>query len=149
MPFPGEKWTVRRNRLKSSFEALYRDVAAFFGLPPSIVWILYTLMDAEGELAQRNLGEEWGFPKQTVNSAIHHLCRDGYLTLAVVPGTRNRKSIHLTERGRALAEHTTRLLSQAEERAAAHLTEEERRQYVALSEKYYRALLEETARIRK
>lgn len=148
MPSSNEKWIVRRNHLKSSFEALYRDVAAHFGLPPSIVWILYTLMDAEGELAQRNLGEEWGLPKQTVNSAIQHLNRDGCLTLAVIPGTRNRKSIHLTEQGRALAEKTTRLLAQAEERAAAHLTEEEKRQYIALSEKYYRALLEETRRIR-
>lgn len=149
MPSSDEKWIVRRNHLKSSFEALYRDVAAFFSLPPSIIWILYTLMDAEGETAQRNLGEEWGFPKQTVNSAIQQLSRGGCLTLDVVPGTRNRKSIHLTERGRALAESTTRLLAQAEERAAAHLTEEEKRQYIALSEKYYRSLWEETRQIRK
>ena len=64
MPFPGEKWTVRRNRLKSSFEALYRDVAAFFGLPPSIVWILYTLMDAEGNLRSETWARNGVFPNK-------------------------------------------------------------------------------------
>lgn len=144
-----EKWIVRRNQLKFSYEALYRDVAAFFGISPTTAWVLYTLMDADGELAQQDLGEKWNFPKQTVNSCIQNLCKDGYLTLSVIPGTRNRKLIHLTKQGRELVDKTTRLLAQAEERAAAHLTEAELTQYLSLSAKFYNALVEETKSIRK
>lgn len=144
-----EKWIVRRNYLKFSYEALYRDAAAFFGISPTAAWLLYTLMDADGELIQQDLCAKWNFPKQTINSCIHNLRRDGYLTLSVIPGTRNRKRIRLTEQGQALVDRTTRLLAQAEERAAAHLSEEERVQYLSLSAKFYHALLEETKAIRK
>lgn len=144
-----EKWIIRRNRLKFAYEALYRDAAAGFGLSTTAAWVLYTLMDADGELAQQDLGEKWNFPKQTVNSCVQSLCREGYLTLRVIPGTRNRKLIHLTEQGRALVDRTTRQLARAEERAAAHLTEEERAQYLALSEKFYASLEEETRSIRQ
>ena len=134
MSLENEKWIIRRNRLKFSYEALYRDVATFFNLPPTSVWVLYSLMDADGELVQQDLGNHWRFPKQTVNSAIKNLCKDGYMTLTVIPGTKNRKMIQLTEVGRELVEKTTRLLAQAEERAASHLTEEEQTQYLALSQ---------------
>lgn len=144
-----KKWVIRRNRLKFSYEALYRDVAACFELPPTAVWILYTLMDSNGEVAQQDLGEQWNFPKQTVNSTIQNLCRNGYITLSVIPGTRNRKSISLTEQGKILVEKTIRLLAEAEERAAAHLTEEERTLYLFLSEKFYNSLVEETKTIRR
>lgn len=144
-----EKWIVRRNQLKFSYEALYRDVAAYFDLPPTAVWVLYTLMDADGQLVQQDLREKWNFPKQTVNSAIQNLQKDGYLTLSVIPGTRNRKVIRLTSQGRELVDRTTRLLAQAEERAASHLTGEERTLYLALSRKFYDSLAEETASIRK
>ncbi|MBQ7841116.1 MAG: MarR family transcriptional regulator [Lachnospiraceae bacterium] len=144
-----EKWIIRRNQLKFSYEALYRDVAAYFSLSPTAAWILYTLMDADGELAQQDLREKWNFPKQTVNSCIQSLSKEGYLTLSVIPGTRNRKLIHLTQQGRELVDRTTRLLAQAEERAAAHLTEEERTQYLALSAKFYASLADETRFIRQ
>lgn len=149
MPETNERWIIRRNQLKFSYEALYRDVAAYFDLPPTAVWVLYTLMDADGKLVQQDLREKWSFPKQTVNSAIQSLQKDGYLTLTVIPGTRNRKLIQLTEQGRELVIKTTRLLEQAEERAASHLTEEERTLYLALSKKFYDSLVEETTSIRK
>lgn len=143
-----KKWIVRRNQLKFSYEALYREVAAYFDLPPTAVWILYTLMDSDGEVAQQDLGEQWNFPKQTINSVIKNLCKDGYITLSVIPGTRNRKSISLTEKGKSLVDRTTRLLAEAEERAAEHLTEEERTLYLSLSEKFYNSLAEESKSIR-
>lgn len=143
-----KSWVVRRNRLKFSYEALYREAAGFFDLPPTAVWILYTLMDADGDIAQQDLGEQWGFPKQTINSTVKKLCRDGYVTLAAIPGTRNRKSIRLTARGGALAGRTARLLAEAEERAAAHLSAEERELYLSLSQKFYNALAEESRSIR-
>ena len=144
-----EKWIIRRNQLKFSYEALYRDVATYFDLPSTAVCVLYTLMDADGQLAQQDLREKWNFPKQTVNSAIQNLQKSGYLTLTVIPGTRNRKLIQLTQQGRDLVNKTTRLLAQAEERAAAHLTEEERNLYLSLSAKFYGSLVEETKSIRK
>lgn len=149
MSAENEKWIVRRNHLKFAYEALYRDVATFFELPPTAVWVLYSLMDADGELVQQDLGNRWRFPKQTVNSTIKNLCRDGYVTLTVIPGTKNRKMIQLTEQGKALVERTTRLLAQAEERAATHLTDEEQTQYLALSQKFYDSLVLETQSIRK
>lgn len=143
-----EKWIVRRNRLKKAYEALYHEVAVYFGLSDTVVWTLYTLMDSDGELTQQELVEKWKLPKQTINSAIQNLCQNGYTTLSVIPGTRNRKLIRLTDKGKSLVEETTVLLARAEEKAASRLTEEERETYLSLSQKFYDFLDEQTGIIR-
>lgn len=144
-----ELWRVQRNQLKFSYEALYKDIASAFGLSPTAAWVLYSLMDAQGKLEQRELGKKWNFPKQTVTSCIQKLSREGYVILEPIPGTRNQKEIQLTEKGKKLADKTVRLLARAEERAADYLTEAEKEQYLSLSRKFFHAIERESKTIRK
>ena len=142
-----EEWVIKRNQIRREVEVFYRDMALKFGLSGTASWILYTLAETEGELSQQTLGEKWNYPKQTVHSAIQKLRKDGYITLSVVPGTRNRKEIKLTDAGKQLAQNTVCRLRDAEKRAAGKLSEAERRQYLELSEKYLDFLKKETAHL--
>lgn len=57
----------------------------------------------EGEHSQQDICSMWSLPKQTVNTIITHMVQKGFASLEVVPGTRNRKTIHLTEAGKSAA----------------------------------------------
>lgn len=143
------EWIVQRNRQKRAYEALYHDIAVYSGLSDTVLWILYTLMDADGRMSQQDLVDKWFFPKQTINSAVQNLSTKGYVTLSVVPHTGNRKLVQLTESGRTLVNSTVVLLAEAEFHAASHMTEEERTVYLSLSRKYYGFPEEETRMLRR
>ena len=70
------------------------------------MWVLYFLSSAGKDLTQQDLIDRMMFPKQTVNSAVAKLAEQGPLTLTPILGTRNKKSLSLTEEGKKLAEDT-------------------------------------------
>ena len=55
------------------------------------MWALYYLQNAEEQLSQQDLIELMLFPKQTINSAVSALVKKGYVTLEMIPNTKNRK----------------------------------------------------------
>ena len=61
----------------------------------------------------------------------------------MIPGTRNRKHILLTENGADLAENTVKRMRSAEESAVKKLGAEKMERYIALHEEFLSALLEE------
>ena len=125
------------------FAALYRQAAAVFDLSECAMWVLYFLITADKPLTQQDLIGRMQFPKQTINSAVSGLAQKGYVELHMIPGTRNRKNILLTENGAELAESTVKRMRAAEERAAKKLGAEKMAQYIALHEEFLGALREE------
>lgn len=125
-------------------EAIYHDAAVKCGLSDSVFWIFYALCEAEREYTQNDLCNEWFCPKQTVNSAISTLVKNGYVYLEVVPGTRNRKIIRLTEAGKQFSQQNVQAFIESERRAFSRLTEQERQTYLALEDKHLSLLREET-----
>lgn len=128
------------------YDALYRGVASRFGMPDCAMWVLYFLISSDKPLTQQDLIEKMMFPKQTINSAVMRLVQKGLLELQMVPGTRNRKNILLTESGIETIHNTVERMRKAEERAAASLGEEKMEQYAELYRKFFLTLKQEFAK---
>lgn len=128
-------------------DAIYHSAAVRHGVSDTALWVLYILNTAEGDCTQQDLIRQCFFSKQTVNTAVTKLANQGYLTLEMIPGTRNLKRLLLTESGRTLAAQTARPLREAELRAYGSLTEEELQQYLRLTEKLTASLRTEIDKI--
>lgn len=138
-----EEYLISIGRQEKQFDALYRNAGALFGLPDCSMWILYFLSTSEQELSQQDLVEKMMFPKQTINSAVTALSKKGIVELAMIPGTRNRKKIALTEAGKKLAESTVDRLFQAECRAAEQMGAERMTAYIELYHDFFTCLEQE------
>jgi DNA-binding MarR family transcriptional regulator len=128
---------------EKQYDALYRGVASRFGMPDCAMWVLYFLIASDETLTQQDLIERMMFPKQTINSAVMGLAKKGLLELRMIPGTRNRKRILLTESGVERAHDTVERMRQAEERAAAGMGSEKTEQFAELYREFFSALQRE------
>lgn len=123
--------------------SIYRDIVRHFGITENEFWIWYTLIATCGEYSQQDICEIWAFSKQTVNSIISHMVKDDYAALEAVPGTRNRKNIQLTDKGRKFGENIIVPVADAEMRALERIPLKERMACIAVLAKYVKLLKEE------
>lgn len=128
-------------------DAIYHNVAVRCGLSDSAMWVLYMISEPEKVYTQQELCRECFFPKQTINTTITHLVKRGYVTLAVIPGSRNQKKILLTEKGQDFAQTAMNALREAEHRAYGKLSGEELTAYLEMTTRLTTALREETENI--
>ena len=115
----------RLNTISKKSVALYHRFALSIGLSDSSLGVLYALLEAEEPCSQFDLCNDWSIPKQTINTAVAALQKKGLVSLSHIAGTRNKKSVALTDEGRAFAEKTVGVLHQAELDALAELTGED------------------------
>ena len=128
---------------EKQFDALYRAVGYRFGLPDCTMWALYYIVSSDEPLTQQDLIEKMMFPKQTINSAVMNLVKSRYVELQIVPGTRNRKTILLTETGRQLSENTVKRMYTAELRAVQTMGERNMERFSELYSAFFSALQNE------
>lgn len=120
------------DRLYKESDRICNDYAAHFGMNNTAFWVLYTLSRADKPVTQKDLCEEWFLPAQTINSAVSGLVKKELVRLEPIPGTKNRKSIILTEAGRELCGRTISTVDEIERAAMLGFTEEEREIYLSL-----------------
>lgn len=119
---------------------LYRDVAASFGISESAFSILYAIFLAgEKGISQRDICVQMCIGKQTVNSSIHKLEREGVVVLKSGPGRRGLLS-HLTPVGLELAERTIVPMIKAELAALREFDDRELELSLLLGRRYTDAL---------
>lgn len=135
----------RINYLTSEMESLYHLADLRLGIADSVSLVLYFLYDAEGQCPLGDIYKKSGISKQTVNSAIRHLEKDGILYLEQYRG--RAKMAVLTEKGHALADRTAARLRRAELQAFDGWTEEEVDTHIRLLEKYARCFRREVEKI--
>lgn len=131
------------NRQFKELASLYHEEAGQYNITSNEFWVWYSLMTQEGEQSQQSICENWSLSKQTINSVVKSMMRRGFVYLESIPGTRNKKSINLTEKGREFGEQVILRVYQAEQRAVARLTADERRFCIDVLEKYLGFLREE------
>ncbi len=134
------------NKMSKISVALYHKVALSFGVSDSSLSVLYALLEAETPCSQYDLSNDWFIPKQTINSTIAALQKKELVSLSPIAGTKNKKSIALTDAGKEFVESTVGKLRDAELRAFMELTPEERELYIRLNQKYNQALVENLER---
>ena len=96
---------------------IYRGAVSRSGISENEFWVWYSLVAGDDEYSQQDICSTWSLSKQTVNTIVMHMAQKGFVTLEVVPGTRNRKNIRLTQAGREYGESIVTPISQAEQKA--------------------------------
>ena len=119
---------------------LYRDVATSFGISESAFSILYAIFLAgEKGISQRDICVQMCIGKQTVNSSIHKLEREGVVVLKSGPGRRGLLA-HLTPVGLKFAERTVAPMVEAELAALREFDDRELELSLLLGRRYTDAL---------
>ena len=126
------------NYLTSEMDALYHQASLKLGISDSVSIVLYTIHDRGENCLLSDVYKKSGVSKQTVNSAIRSLEKDGILYLE--PYTGRSKKIVLTEKGREFVQQTVARLVDAEIKAFDSWSQKEIDTYVALMEKYTESL---------
>ena len=132
------------NKLYKELDELYHDFAKHCGISDCAFWILYSVQESVEPYTQKDLSEIWSFSRQTVNSALKNLEADDYIELVPLPGNRKNKEIVLTQKGKNYAEEHVMPLMEAEQNAFGKLTDEERSEFLRLTQKHISLLRTET-----
>lgn len=104
---------------------IYHGAVSHTGISENEFRIWYTLVLTDGDYSQQDICGAWSLSKQTVNTIVSHIVQKNYAVLEVVPGTRNRKIIRLTEAGKRYGESIVKPVCRAEQRALDRLSPEE------------------------
>lgn len=132
------------DKLYMEMNSIYHNTAVKFGLSDTAMWILYLISDKDSEYTQQDLVKQCYFPKQTINTSLKSLVKNGYAELEETKGAYKRKLIRLTERGQALASAATDRLKIAEINAYGSLSDNELTMYLEITSKINRILRDET-----
>lgn len=100
----------------SNFEKIYTVNTPKIGRQSTELWLLYALNDGESH-SQKQICEEWGFPRSTLNTVTKKCEADGYLTLTPISGKRREMQIGLTEKGKDHADQILNVIYRSENRA--------------------------------
>ncbi len=124
-------------------DGVYRRAVSHTGISENEFWIWYTLIALEGEYSQQDICTLWSLSKQTVIPLFLIWYQKNFATLEVIPGTRNRKNIRLTENGKLYGEKMIMPVYDAELRAIVRLSPEELNACIVSLGKFISILKEE------
>lgn len=133
--------TRRYNRLISEIDGVYHEVAMRQGFSDSAMSILYALSDNDGSCRLTELIRQSALNKQTVNSALRKLEKDGIIRLESAGGRARR--VCLTETGFATVHNTVDRVLAIEKKIYSSWSQEEWELYIQLTERYLCQIREE------
>lgn len=126
------------NHIYKEMNDAYHEAARRMHLSDSAFDIIYAVYEMGDGCQQSDICRVSCMPKQTVNSSISKLEKEGYLTLT--PGKGRSKLISFTEAGKELVEQKLLPLIHIENNAFSCMSNEECIQMLELTKKYTRAL---------
>ena len=125
---------------ESQFAAMYRNIAAGFGLSETEMWIYYMMLIHTDGVTQQIISRQLSYKKQTVNSAVAKLVRKGTLMLTDNSENNRSKIVRLTEKGQEFVEKTVKVLLTTEMKAAKKFGKRKLESLCNLQEEYFRTL---------
>lgn len=126
------------NYMMSEVKAIYHEAAVRMGIADSVQNVLYAICANGEQCPQSDIYKQTGISRQTINSAVRKLEKEGFVYLKQGPG--RKTTVCLTPRGRALAEEKARPLLRIEDEIYQSWTQEEREIYLELTRRYRDAL---------
>lgn len=122
------------NYLIEDIDSLYHQAALKLGVSDSVMSVLYMLYTSHGERMLNDIYKLSGISKQTINSAIRKLEKDGLIYLEHYNG--KSKRICFTEEGKIYADQTVSRIFQAECSVFNEWTDEEVDLYLKFIQRY-------------
>lgn len=136
----GDSAIRRFNHLLGELDAVYHDLSFRLGMSDSVSKILYTICDAGVSCPLHLICQRTGLSKQTVNSALRKLEREGLVYLQAA-GARS-KTVCLTQEGDRFCDGTARQILRMENQVLDAWSQEEVQQYLGLTERFLPELRE-------
>lgn len=125
------------NMVMVRIDEVYHEAAVRLGLSDSAMWILYALAQSEKGLTQTQLSVMCGISKQTINSSVAKLLKEGFLEMRT--GVRN-SPLGVTKKGENLIREKISRLIDAENAAINAWTSKEQEQFLRYNEEYLERL---------
>lgn len=122
------------NCVMNEIQSIYHDAAMRAGISNSIQNILYVICENGDRCLQSEIYKQTGISRQTINSAIRKLEKDGIVYLE--QGQGRNTIVCLTDEGEAVADQKVRPIIRIENEIFDEWTEEESRLYQELTERY-------------
>ena len=122
------------NYLATELDAAYHQAALKLGMSDSVMCVLYAIYDNGEGCLLSEIYKQSGISKQTVNSAVRKLEKDGMLYLEQSKG--KAKTVWLTSKGKSYTNNTIAHLCEAETNVLSSWSAEEIESYISLFEKY-------------
>ena len=124
--------------LSAEITSLYHEAAVKMGISDTVLNILYVLCEKEGQCLQSDIFRLTGISRQTINSAIRKLERDGLAYLE--QGEGRNTMVCLTEKGRDFSTRKILPLFQIEDKIWGEWTADEQEKYIQLTQTYRNSL---------
>lgn len=131
----------RFSYLTQEIDKIYHDASFKLGISDSVMQILYTLLSYGRSCAIGDI-VTMGVSKQTVNSSLRKLEKEGYILLEKIDG--RKKRVLLTDSGRELAERTALKIIKIENEIFEQWSQEDADNYMRLTALYCKMLKEKT-----
>lgn len=131
------------NQKFKEINSLYHEAACKSGITDAEISIWSALLNSDDEYSQQELCKMLYLPRQTVNSIVRNMVKQGYVLLEHIPGSRNRKVIHLTDKGYIYGSERVMWIFTAEREALGKSGISETRNFIPMLEKYIFCLRKE------
>jgi len=148
----------KMNRIESLYNMLYKEtdeiygkLAHFFGMTSTAFWLLYFIRE-KNHCTQSEIASRLSIPKQTVNSSLKRLEKDGFIRLVRLEAdsdNHRNKLLSFTEKGEELAKSTIDRVFELEISAFSRFDDEEADMFLALARKHVAMLAGEAEKILK
>lgn len=123
-------------------DGAYALGAKKIGIKENTLSLLYALDDGKAH-SQKEICDHWLIPKTTMNTIVQECVQEGYLTLAVSSG-KKEKEICLTEKGKTYARTILSQLYRLEEQAMKRCQADFSLEFVQAIEQFAAYLKDET-----
>lgn len=130
----------RYNHLVGEINAVYHEMSLKLGLSDGAMAVIYTICDNGDSCLLQEICRRSGVSKQTVNSALRKLEREGIVYLE--PAGSRSKKVCLTEEGKRLAERTAVQVINTENEIFASWEKGEVLKYLEATERFLAAIKE-------
>lgn len=126
---------VEFGRQWKQFDEVYRKAAARMGLSESAFDILFALCDLGEGCLQRDICLYSCSTKQTINSSVHKMEKDGLLRLEPAESGRGMR-LYLTDAGRSLVDEKVRPFAEADYKVFASFSVADRDALIRIQRNY-------------
>lgn len=131
--------------LQHQIDEYYHELAVKQRLSDSALLVLWALLELGEGCTQRDICGQFALSKQTVNSSVRKLAKEGILSLR--PGTGREVRVYPTDLGRALIQEKIAPIKNAEEAASLTMGEEDLAAMLRLTRKWFELFQKEGSSI--